>query len=675
VRLVIRAPAGWARPRLAWEVSLPRDLRRLRQERMWIDAATGAPLGRVNRILDAEQHRARVYPANPVATPALAEVVLGDLPVGAETLTGPDIAAVSCVDRRTCIELPDPEGGTLSAHACELEPVAVTNAAGNFLDIGPPASDDDPSDAFAEVHVYAHTTRAYAAFRELVGDPDFQLDSRPLTAIANFRLPAAECVDGAPPADAELAPIDNAFFAPGGELPLFDQDVIAFGQGVGLDFAYDGDVVYHELGHAFVFRLTDLPFARVDELGLDPSPAGMHEGYPDYVSSVITGDPLVGEYIGAALNPGLGAIRDLGNDLACPGHLTGESHIDSEAWSAALWQIREATAPADRPALDRAVVSALAGLGGDGSFATASALTSAEIDVALGAAASEEARAILRARGLEDCRRVIDLAVGDRRDLLIMNGYGGVPGPRIPAPLQFRVELVRPARAIRIRGDIQSSSPEVSVLLKPGAEPIRWTWSEAGGEHDAPLAAGIDALEGTGELTGDFPAGVYHLQLVSGANGATMTDIGFAPIDAVEEADAGTAAPIDAGPSGGGGEGGGDGGCSAGGGGASIAGIAIALAALAGARRLTRRAPAPGRSPRPAASPTGPATRRRVRRAAADHRRRRRRRRPDHRASGPRRSRRMSCRVQSGRWTSSRRRCRARRPRWPRRSRPGAPCR
>lgn len=541
------------------------------------------------------------YPANPVATPDQVEVVLGDIPAGGERLTGPDIEVFNCVDRRSCIELPDPSG-PLSVHACQLEQVAATGAAGDFLDIVRPKVDADPTDSFAEVQMYHHTTRAYAAFRQLVDDPEFTLESRPLAAIANLRLPAVECIDGAPPRDAELPPLDNAFFAPAGELALFERDVIAFGQGLEIDFSYDGDVVYHELGHALVFALTDLGFARLDELGVDPTTAGLHEGYADYVSSTITGDPLVGEYAGSRLNPEVGAIRRLDNDFTCPEHLTGESHIDSEVWTGALWQIREATAAADRPALDRAVVAALAGLGTDDGFATAAQLTTAEIEVALGPQAAERARGVFRSRGVDGCgERVIDMRVGDRRELLMLGGYGGVPGPHVPSPLQFRVRLERPARALRVGvKNLGPSALSLTLLVKPGDEPIRWSWTEAGGEHDAAASGEVDPDTSIVEVEGDFAAGVHHLQLVSGPEGALLGDVGFAFEAADAEPDAGAAGAIDAGPAGGDRDEGGS--CTAwagrgsSGGAGSTAAALLVVAAIARLRRR-RRSTARSRGP------------------------------------------------------------------------------
>ncbi len=438
--------------------------------------------------------------------------------------------------------------------------------------------------------MYFHTTRAYAVFRELVGDPDFALDSRPLTAIANLRLGTAECQGGAPPRDAELVPLDNAFFAPAGDVPLFDRDVIAFGQGIGIDFAYDGDVVYHELGHAFVFRLNDLGFGFVDEVGFDPTPAALHEGYADYVSSVITGDPLVGEYVGTYVDPAGGAIRSLANDFTCPQHLSGESHFDSEAWSGALWQIREATSEGDRPALDGAVITALAALGPDDGFAVAQELTGAEIELALGPAAGAAARAVFAARGLDGCAsRVVDLAVGDRRELVLIGGYVPVPGAIVPAPLQFRVELAEPATAIKIGATMLSmASTRLRLLIKSGEQPIVWSWSEAGGEHDAPIAGEIDLSAQVAEVTGDFPAGVYHLQLAGGPEGALLGDVGFGTTPVDREPDAGASPAADAG-AGSGGEG--DGGCGCSSPGAPGPGPALVLLAAAvwfGRRRRTR---------------------------------------------------------------------------------------
>jgi hypothetical protein len=80
-----------------------------------------------------------------------------------------------------------------------------------------------------------------------------------------------------------LPPLDNAFFASAGTFQSDDLSagIMAFGQGTVVDYAYDGDVVFHELGHAVKFGATPLSHVPVrDAYAVDPSPAGCTRAPP-----------------------------------------------------------------------------------------------------------------------------------------------------------------------------------------------------------------------------------------------------------------------------------------------------------------------------------------------------------------------------------------------------------
>src|SRR5690606_35095840 len=152
-------------------------------------------------------------------------------------------------------------------------------------------------------------------------------------------------------------PYQNAFYVGGHTIfsELFDASppALFFGQGPLRDYSYDGDVVYHEFGHAVVDHTIEFPFwFHVDEQGISSSPGAMNEALADYFAVVLTGDPHMGEYAAGDLGLESNGIRDLDSSETCPENLAGEVHTDSLFFSSALWSIRSSLAESDRPVFD-----------------------------------------------------------------------------------------------------------------------------------------------------------------------------------------------------------------------------------------------------------------------------------------------------------------------------------
>lgn len=607
-RLVVYA-VGRLTPRLAWMVALPRNVAMMETLRAYVDAQTGQVLYAENLVRTAKQ--ANVFEWNPVTTPAESLATL-DLPDMASMLEGPDMVVKNCIDNKNCTPFMTPFG-TLDVHFCDIVPVATADGDGDFLHYTFPGH-TTPEDEFSEVQMYYHTTKAYSFFRSLGFT---SLAARPMTAVVNLRVPpldaSAICVGSTN--DGPLNPIDNAAFMPqgslGGSFP--PGDWIVFGQGTKADFAYDGDVVYHEFTHAVMGTVTpELPFAIADAYGLDPTPGGMHEGYSDYFSSAMTGDPEVGEYAGNGLAPvplPSGAIRSLANTKVCPDDLWGETHQDGEPWGGALWDIRTALVGGDRAAFDEAVFTVMDGLGGSDTQLTAAAATVAEVETTLGNAARDLAAAKFAARGLDDCNdRVIDATgAGYFKDLLFLTGTDQINGASIvPGPVQFKIRLAEDSTEIKVAiaasqaggfgipGQPQGM-PGVKLVVKPGSAPITWNW--ATGTNDATATGDVTLSTmgqggGAGAVAGAFPAGEYVVMLANAGATWVVAGISFSttPGDITSDAgptpDAAVGAP-DAGPSVD--DGGGDCGCRAGGR-PSLPRDALALLALASLLLVRRRA-------------------------------------------------------------------------------------
>lgn len=595
-QLVVWAPAG-VPPRLAWRILFPRDVERRETLLAFVDAQNGRALTIRNLVMN--DRRAKVYRFNPVSTPSLEEVTFDTLALGATRLESADVRTRNCVDKGECYLFDSPLGSVNIRWCDRSESTAVADASGDFLyDPPPPVAAEENEDEFSEVQMFYHVTRAFSFFRGL-GLMD--LKAKPLTAVVNLRVPpfdaSAICSGGTPP-NVELQRFDNAAFMPAGSLGGFPpEDWIVFGQGTMADFAYDGDVVYHEFGHAVMGTITpDLPFFALDERGLDPTPGGMHEGFPDYFSSAITGDGEVGEYAGRglALEPlPSGAIRSLDNTKRCPEDIWAETHADSEFFSAALWQARKGVSNAAR--FDRAVYTVLDSLGASDDMETTSAKLVAEVSASMGAADAAILQGKLTEKGVDGCHeRVVEADVGGvAHRILFVPGTDQMQLDQVPGAVQWRIAL--PWDATEIRVDIGGSAPggggglfggggepNLVVWVKAGEEPITWDLGGASPTPDTSMSTPLTCQSAgaracTAVMKGSFPAGVYHLQI---ANAGPTWQLGNVVIGATQ------GSLVDAGPGGGvGGAEEGGCGCRVGGaqgarGGAGV-GVLVAMAVLA----------------------------------------------------------------------------------------------
>ncbi|MFH0903094.1 MAG: hypothetical protein V2A73_20890 [Pseudomonadota bacterium] len=550
--------------RLAWELLVPRTTPAPEAWRVFVDAMDGSVLAAENLTL--YDRLATVYERDPVTTPALAEVSL-DLPEGATALTSDKILGASCIDRHTCMQV----GPQMWIRTCDQDQIAVANASGDFTEHHPPSDILDSSDAFAEVQAYYHVSEAYAFFSSL-GGGDPLPNGRPIAVVVNFRMPDMSnpyCDGPEYTGQDELQPLDNAFFSPGIGQGPDATDTIFLGQGRVADFSYDGDVVHHELTHAIMWSQTELSavYWQRDSYGIDPSPGGLNEGFPDYFSGALAGDPVLGAYSSKAFVE-QGAAKSLDNTAACPTDLCGEAHLDSRIWAGALWEVRSALPEQHRQLMDRAVYAVMASLDASDGFETAQAKLVAEIEVAIDAQTADLAESVFRRRGLNGCnKRVVEVEemgkdpIGHPLMLSVdMDWTTGAAGT-LPSPVQFKLAVPTNAGEIVFRAEMffdeagsgpgsgpagTGAQPSVLLIGKPGGEPILWTWKGSQGTHDATLAVALACTSGgccSGSLAGSLAAGEYHLQLVNqGTSQAVLDEIsfGYTPSTSEAEADAGT---------------------------------------------------------------------------------------------------------------------------------------
>jgi hypothetical protein len=520
--------------------------------RVVVDAQSGEVIEMRNIVqfetpneLDATGPTASVYRSNPLKSPTLESITLPMAPDASAggKLTNDFVMASNCIDKKKVKTLD--VGQSLTLHVCDLEQVATADTDGRYVyaPIDDPSDVASRSDAFSELSMYYHATKAYTFFRDLQGDPNAQVVvDKPLRVVANLQMPAGifrqDLLSAANPEKA-LEPFQNAFFAPGGQGGLgsiFAQlygvtgGALWFGQGPRRDYAYDGDVVYHEFTHAVIENTLALGGWHVDARGAIDAPGAMNEGLADYFSSAITGDPDVGEYASKDIDANLNVIRSLANKDACPTAIAGEVHFDSTLFSGALWQARTALPEGDRSKFDAGLYKAMRTNPGRGDlgFSDLANLFSATLatDFPAGKAALEAA---MTARGiLPACERIVDF-----NDKPVTSPFqppppnvGGFAAPGTnagsfgkvaPGIIQVHakgadiakgvVQFKTPkARAAAPGGFGSQGTPFTALVLVKFGAPITWKSGSKGLTHDANLKLKADGTT-TQTATFDAPEG------------------------------------------------------------------------------------------------------------------------------------------------------------------------
>lgn len=444
--------------RLVWRIDL---VDRAGAARVRVDAHVGTLVGGVERRVRHAQ--GRVYAQNQVTTPTPVDVELHDLDVGVpQRLDG----------WNGHLHVVQHGGGDL------FDPMVLQtlgpSAGADFL-WPPPADFTDATDAFAQVNVFHHLTemrRTYAALGVDMSDPSWSLK-----AVVNATM--------------EGSPLDNAFYMPsdGDPGPFAADNWIVVGQGSITDFAYDADVIKHELGHYVGERAIgyNLGFANATAHGLSPFSAAIDEGMSDYFSASDNGDPLAGE--GA---PGsLGLTRDLGDTgLRCPDDLQGEPHADGLLAGSLSWSLRTILG---RETADTLMFGALSmsmpGLS-FGDLGRAVLVTADDLVAAgsLGPAARDAVEAELEARGLLACDPEIPLEAGGERTLSVVGldkveqwfGVGPcdyLQSENVEFPPLFQIYRDASSNDTRLRfvveveGERPGEGPHVRALLRKGEAP------------------------------------------------------------------------------------------------------------------------------------------------------------------------------------------------------------
>lgn len=468
-RLVLGVPV------LTWEATLALRLSpEPSRETVWVSAMTGRLVDRVENVRSFS--RARVFAQNPAVTPQPIEVELTGLDVegAGAVLEGTRIRSFNCVDAPPEEVAPwHEEGDCFVAHR------VFSDEAGDFYvslpEVVREADNVRADDPYSELSMYYHAEVFLEAMRAW-GIEAFRCE--PATMVSNFR--GLEPSSSAP--GLGYTPLDNAFFTD--QCDPERGATMLFGQGGAVDFGFDGDVVYHELGHGLVAMLTPdgLRGRQFAADGVRNDAGGINEAIADYFAMAVTGDPDLAEYVGRFWPESDSPfVRSAENLRVCPRDVSGQVHNDGEPVMAALWSARERIGPS----LDEVVIETLMELPPDASYEdfTQSLMSVADRWIEQGRWEPDDRDWLRRAsssRGLDDCPRVAT-EPGDVRTgvTLHVRRRGPATQPFFPGPLQLRYRVPPGATVveIRVRTRSRGEGPTgVRFLVKRSAQPITFEY-------------------------------------------------------------------------------------------------------------------------------------------------------------------------------------------------------
>jgi len=400
--------------------------------RIFVDAGSGEVLGEQQELFTA---RANVYASNPTASD-LEEVELLDV----DGVLRNDYAWTS-----SCTDFDD------QAWQCNAKEVqALPDSLGDFFFEPLALSTEDP---FAEVQMFYHLDLVARWFEDMFGfRTNFGQFGRSIEGLVNFQL-------------------SNAFY---GDADGDGTPEVAFGQGNGVDYAYDADVVYHEFGHAVFGSVVDSGNGRYDEYGRLVAASGLNEGSADFFSMAITLDPQVGEYAGGGFGSE-GAIRDLEADRFCPADIYGQSHTDGEIWGSLGWNMIEDPAIGPEVA-SHAFFGALNLWGDEPTFGSAGEALLESIEALHDSGNIDDAQLqrmndIVAASGFDDCSRVIALDEGVQPRQSTFGAVFQGNTRWFPMPNQYSIDAPEGTTAVTFRIEDWATSNEAMdyrVIVRRG---------------------------------------------------------------------------------------------------------------------------------------------------------------------------------------------------------------
>ncbi|MCA9655596.1 MAG: MYXO-CTERM sorting domain-containing protein [Myxococcales bacterium] len=484
-------------PVLAWETQLAlRWLPEPSRPTVWVSAATGRLLREEEQVRSS---RARIFPQNPSNTPEAVEVELYDIHVedAGHPLVGSRIQAFNCVGEET-----EEVSPWWSEEECWPLQTVFSNEDGDYFVHVPNVVlvEDNValSDPYAELSMYAHGEIFLEAMKAR-GIEQFKCELSSM--LANVHSYPADSPDP--------SPLNNAYYT--NQCDPERGPTMMFGQGSDVDFGYDADVIYHELGHGMVALLTpdNLGGRRLREDAALVDAGAINEAVADYFSVMLTDEPHLADYVGRFWSgSGEPYIRNAENDKTCPSDSIGQVHNDGEPFMAAMWATRKRLDDGGKDALDQVLLRALMRMPRDCTLEEASALVLEEAELAVLRSTLHDVdvdllRRSFDARGLLDCPRVVtDPELVRSGKTMFLRRFDDAVYPYYPGPLQLRYEVPPGADDMVVRFRLRprgSDDPvEARVLVKRGDAPIHWEYQlvavddpplegDDGGSQDDPV--------------------------------------------------------------------------------------------------------------------------------------------------------------------------------------------
>lgn len=398
----------------------------------------------VSAAAQAQEPLASVFDPNPVVSNGtLSQVTLADLQGDKSRLTGKSSRVLSC---------------QTNSQPCAAVQHAAADEAGNFFYVPEEGSN---MDAFAEVNAYFHIWRAANYFQANHG-----ITWTCACGAENLRVILDSASD--PSEDPTLA-----VYVPN-RCETFECGSIVLGVGRNAEgelrnFAYDGDVLYHEYAHAVIDERNGNAGVRIDEQGVSYEPSSVREGGADYFAAAIGGDPHIAEHLaGIGFLPESEALRSIDKPLRCPTDLTGNGHKDGRIFGGALWEARAILTPS---IADDIVVHVLLEAGNQPTMSETierllTELQSQRANDNITAEQFDAVEEIFDAHGLIGCARIAPLSQSEHV------GYSGVPLSTLQgkgvAPLHFSLSIPDNASEVEITLRTLTGVPGHLLYLRNG---------------------------------------------------------------------------------------------------------------------------------------------------------------------------------------------------------------